>query len=199
MSADKCEIILASASPRRAELLFALGLDFTTRPVEVDETPLHSESPVSLALRLAQEKTGLVRREENQVVIGCDTIVVIGGRILGKPENLSDAYEMLNTLNGKRHQVISGVALRGQELVSDFCSTEVSFANLSEQAIRWYLESGEAMDKAGAYGIQGLAGLFVTEIKGSYSNVVGLPLHLLPPLFEKLGVDFYALLSRLDK
>lgn len=186
---------MASASPRRSELLSSIGLGFTAFPVVVDETPRAGEKPVDFALRIAEEKASSITLSGNAVSIGCDTIVVQGSNIFGKPRDESEAAEMLGLLSGKSHLVITAVALKSQRLVSDYSTTEVHFAPLSERIIRWYLSTGEPMDKAGAYGIQGRAGLFVTRIYGSYSNVVGLPMHLLPGIFDRIGIDFYSLLQ----
>ena len=188
-------IILASASPRRAELLRTLGLEFEVRPVEMDETPLPGESPQDHVIRLAEAKaTTNSVDDESSLVIGCDTVVIVGREILGKPRSADDARRMLRLLQGKAHEVISAVAISGGKTVSGFSETSVTFAPMIEQEIDWYVATGEPMDKAGAYGIQGYAALFVSKIRGSYSNVVGLPLELLPGLFARLGVDIFELI-----
>ena len=192
-------LVLASASPRRAELLRALGLEFEVRPVELDEIPLAGESPPDHANRLAVAKaTTYSHGDDSSLVIGCDTVVVVGSEILGKPRAADDARRMLELLSGRRHEVISAVAICGRETVSGYSKTYVTFAPLSEKEIDWYVASGEPMDKAGAYGIQGYAALFVSEISGSYSSVVGLPLELLPELFGKLGIDLFSLIRPSD-
>jgi septum formation protein len=194
MSENYPRIILASASPRRIEMLRSLGLRFEAAPVTVDEAPSPGESPAEHVYRLSRTKALAVEDSDAEVVVGCDTVVVVDGEILGKPADTKDAGRMLRLLSGKTHAVVSGVALRGGTLVTGIASTEVTFDVLTDRQVDWYLATGEAMDKAGAYGIQGFAGLFVTGIKGSYANVVGLPLHLLPGLFSRLGFDFYSLL-----
>lgn len=190
MNEDDLEIVLASASPRRAELLRAMGLDFTIYSLDIDEGQTGTESPSEHALRLAETKAETCsEKKPGALVIGADTVVVVDSRILGKPVNKAEAREMLSSLSGRSHRVITAVAVKKNMIVSDFCSTEVVFKSLSEGEIDWYLSTGEPMDKAGAYGIQGLASLFVRSINGSYTNVVGFPLHLLPELFAKQGVD----------
>ena len=176
-------------------MLRALGLEFEVRPVELDETPLAGETPPGHAVRLAVAKaTADSLGDGRSLVIGCDTVVVAEGEMLGKPRSADDARRMLRLLSGRRHEVVSAVAICGGETVSGHSETSVTFAPLSEKEINWYVATGEPMDKAGAYGIQGCAALFVSEISGSYSNVVGLPLELLPELFARLGVDLFSLL-----
>jgi len=172
-------LVLASKSPRRAELLAAAGFDFIVRTAEIDETPLPDEAPADHVLRLAEEKGAAVDAGPGETVLAADTIVVLDGAILGKPRDPRDAERMLRGLSGRRHDVLTGVSLRaGDRVVTRVASTAVWFAPLPENVIRWYVDSGEPMDKAGAYGIQGLASRFVERIEGSYSNVVGLPVEL---------------------
>lgn len=197
MRNNKQQIILASASPRRAELLRSIGLDFEVRPVVVDEAPLPGESPQQCALRLAECKADHPdNADSDTIIIGCDTVVVCGDNILGKPTDEKYAKRMLNLLSGKTHSVITAVAMKKGKVVSDFCETKVRFEHLGKELIDWYVATGEPMDKAGAYGIQGHAAVFIPEIRGSYSNVVGLPLHLIPQLLNKLGTDFLDLVKR---
>jgi septum formation protein len=178
---------LASASPRRAELLRAAGYEFETLAVDVDETVRPSESPTDYVRRLASEKSARAvaalvvvasgfSRTEPAVVLGADTAVVVDGEVLGKPEDAGHAARMLRRLSGRRHEVMTGVSVRFQshELV-DVAITAVEFSRLSDSDVAWYVASGEGRDKAGAYAIQGLASRFIPRIEGSYSNVVGLP------------------------
>jgi len=175
-------LILASASPRRAGLLRAAGYSFRVIPSAVPELPLPGESAEKFAERAASEKARDVALRMGQgLVLGADTVVVVGKAILGKPRDSRDARRMLRLLSGRTHRVVTGVALwrAGGSLVgSGHSSTHVTFRKLSGAEVEWYVACGEPMDKAGAYGIQERAGLFVTGIRGSYSNVVGLPLEL---------------------
>ena len=172
-------LVLASRSPRRAELLRAAGFEFTVRVVEVDETPREGEPSREYVLRLAAEKARAVTADDDEIVLAADTTVVLGSEIMGKPRDEADAARMLRALAGQRHEVITGICLRrGVREVCDIASTAVWFAELSEGEIADYVASGEPMDKAGAYGIQGLASRFIERIEGSYSNVVGLPVAL---------------------
>lgn len=175
-------IILASASPRRQELLKLICDDFTVEPANIDEAlpkgvPLE-EIPQSLALQKALHIQS--RGHFGDIVIGCDTGVFADGAMLGKPRSPEDACEMLRELSGKTHKVITGCALLYKDKTEVFSqTTKVSFYELSEEEIKAYVISGEPMDKAGAYGIQGKGGLFVEQIVGDYFNVVGLPVALL--------------------
>jgi septum formation protein len=174
------KLVLASRSPRRAELLKAAGIGFEVRIADIDETPLDGEDPRAYVLRLAEEKARAVEAGADETVLAADTTVVLGDEIMGKPEDAVDAARMLRALAGTRHEVITAICLkRGDHLVRDIASTSVWFAPLSEAEIADYVASGEPMDKAGAYGIQGLASKFVERIDGSYTNVVGLPINLL--------------------
>jgi septum formation protein len=168
-------LILASGSPRRAELLRTAGIEFTVRVADVDETVLRGESPRDYVLRLSRAKA-LAVAGNDRLVLGADTIVVIDGDIAGKPINNEDARRMLKALNGKWHDVLTAVSLlRDGKILSEVSITRVKFTEMSESEIDWYISTGEPMDKAGAYGIQGYASRFVECIEGSYSNVVGLP------------------------
>jgi septum formation protein len=169
-------IILASASPRRAELLRAAGIHFTIRVADVDESLWLDETPQAYVARLAQTKA-LAVVQPDEIVLGADTTVVIGHEIAGKPINIDDAKRMLQMLSGQWHEVLTGVSLvRNREITTEVAVTRVKFAMMSEAEIEWYATSGEPDDKAGAYAIQGLASRFIERIEGSYSNVVGLPL-----------------------
>lgn len=173
---DRSPLILASASPRRAELLLAAGIPFTTRPVEVDEQPHDGESPRAYVLRVAADKARACPAPADSVVLAADTAVVVDAQILGKPIDPADAARMLQLLSGRAHLVLTGVVLRrGGKEVAAVESTEVTFAPLTDQDIAWYVDTGESSDKAGAYAVQGLASRFIDRIDGSYTNVVGLP------------------------
>jgi septum formation protein len=166
------ELVLASQSPRRSELLRSAGIGFRVQAADVDETPFPGELPVNYVRRLARAKAEAVAGD---LVLGSDTAVVIDGQILGKPADAEDAARMLRLLSGRSHEVITGICLKGREVWVAHESTTVLFCRISEEEIQRYVESGEPMDKAGAYAIQGLASCFVERIEGSYSNVVGLP------------------------
>jgi len=182
------KIVLASRSPRRAELLAAAGIDFTVRVADIDETPRDAEDPLHYVLRTAREKALAVDADFGEIVLAADTTVVVDGGILGKPADAADAERMLRLLSNRRHEVLTGICLRcGEETRVDSASTGVWFDALSEADIRWYVESGEPMDKAGAYGIQGLASRFISRIEGSYTNVVGLPMALVCARLREFG------------
>lgn len=172
-------MVLASRSPRRAELLTAAGIPFTVRAADVDETPLPNESPLGYVTRLAKEKAQAVSAGADELVLAADTTVVLGSEILGKPENQTDATRMLHALSGQRHDVMTAICIKiGNRLKTDVAKTAVWFNRMSDAEIAEYVASGEPVDKAGAYGIQGLASKFIERIDGSYSNVVGLPVAL---------------------
>ena len=168
-------LILASASPRRAELLRAAGYEFETVVAAVDERVRDGETPAEYVRRLAAEKSAAVQTAD-LIILGADTTVVIDGEILGKPQDDDEAAAMLRRLAGRRHEVLTGVSIRhGTHEVGRVESTAVWFSTLTNEDIAWYVASGEGRDKAGAYAIQGLASRFIPRIEGSYANVVGLP------------------------
>ena len=176
-------LVLASASPRRAELLRAAGFDFDIYPVEIDESPRAGEAPEGYVRRLAIEKAAVAAkrlragRADERAILAADTAVVLGTQILGKPRDPSETRDMLRRLSGSRHDVLTGLSLRRAGLESVFVErTAVFFAELGTDEIDWYVKTGEGADKAGGYAIQGLASRFVRRIEGSYSNVVGLPI-----------------------
>ncbi|MGN0601555.1 MAG: Maf family protein [Oscillospiraceae bacterium] len=182
----KYDVVLASQSPRRKELLSLICDDFRVVPAKGEEiysSDIPTENiPVLLALNKCKE---IAENNPDSLVIGCDTVVVLKDKIMGKPENKSDAFEMLSSLSGKTHRVISGTAFYVNKNYYTLCSvTEVCFRKLTDEDINAYIATGEPFDKAGAYGIQGLGCLLVKEIKGDYFNVVGLPLS---DLAEKLN------------
>lgn len=184
-------LLLASASPRRLDLLRAVGLEPEVRPADVDESILPGEDPHDAAERLARAKASAVAPSAppGAVVLAADTIVVLDGVALGKPVDAADAARMLRALRGRAHDVVTGVALwRDGTLVSGRETTEVVFAPMTDQEVDAYVASGEPADKAGAYALQGLGGLFVERISGTPSNVVGLPVRLVRSLGS--GLDF---------
>lgn len=189
------KVILASASPRRADLLTQLGLSFRTSPVDIDETPIPGEAAADYVGRLSRDKAraGFRREEEaNALVLGSDTTVVLDGRILGKPADREEARMMLLALSGRTHQVMTGVALASHSGTDVRVSTtDVTFRTLDEREVDAYCDTGEPMDKAGAYGIQGRGGAFVTSITGSYSAVVGLPLDVTAALLTRAGLPVW--------
>jgi septum formation protein len=184
------QLYLASSSPRRQEILDALGLSFEVLHVDIDEARLPDEAPEQMVLRLASEKAASAMVVGDYAVLGADTAVVLGERVLDKPRDRSDAEDMLLSLSGRTHRVVTGVALRtsvGSSTI--FTSTEVSFREISRHEASRYWHSGEPQGKAGAYGIQGLGGVFVAAIRGSYSGVVGLPVFETATLLRAVGID----------
>ena len=182
-------IVLASASPRRHELLTQLRVKFTVTHPAIDESPLPGEAPVPYVRRLAVEKAHAVVAPVGSLVIAADTTVDLGGGILGKPESDDEARSMLRRLSGRTHRVHTGLALRlGDRTLSETVSSMVTFSVLTDEMIDWYVGLGEPMGKAGAYAIQGAGGVFVDRVRGSVSNIVGLPLHTLLRLANDLDV-----------
>ena len=186
------KIILASASPRRAEILHNAGYSFTVMSSAVDETPIPGETAEAMVQRLADAKAELVaaRSVGPAIVVAADTAVMIGARILGKPRTTEDARQMLQALSGMTHSVITGVSLirlPDVERRSFVEATQVHFATLTDEEIEEYLATGEPFDKAGGYAIQGRAGRFIPRIEGCYFNVVGLPLARLAHALSELG------------
>jgi len=184
-------LILASASPRRAELLRAAGIPFEISAVDIDEQFHAGEKPEGAVARLAQAKAAaVVARFPDCVVLGADTTVVVGGEALGKPADPADAARMLRLLSGRTHEVLTGVCLcaQGRRLLH-VEPTRVRMLALSDAEIAWYVSTGEAADKAGGYAVQGLASRFIEGIDGSHSNVVGLPISRVYELFKELGCD----------
>jgi septum formation protein len=170
-------LILASASARRRELLARAGVTFEVMPAEIDEQPLEGEVPAACAARLARAKAEAVRRP-GELVLGADTVVVVDGRMLGKPNGENEAAGMLLALSGRTHVVLTGTCLLvpGGEAITRVCSTEVDIMPLSDRDLAGYLASGEWKGKAGAYAVQGIAAAFIAAVRGSFTNVVGLPL-----------------------
>ena len=199
-------LILASASPRRRELLTQAGYTFRVQPAHIPEDPKAGEDPIAYVVRLAREKAGTVLRDiqrlgseigeqgseigtQGPVVLGADTTVTLDGQILAKPESAADAMRMLRMLSGRTHRVITGVALAtesGTEVAAEV--TGVTFLTLSDEEIAGYVATGEPMDKAGAYAIQGRAAKWIPRVEGCYFNVVGLPLALVGAMLDSLRV-----------
>jgi septum formation protein len=189
-------LVLASASPRRAELLHQIGARYTVSPADLDEDPLPDEDPRDYVVRVAADKARAVAASHPaSVVLAADTDVVVDGAILGKPPGADAARAMLRRLAGRPHEVHTGLAAIDTagppgavpDPVTALVSTTVWFTDLDDRAIEWYVATGEPLDKAGAYGIQGAGGLFVERLEGSYHNVVGLPLAELDRLLARLG------------
>ena len=192
------ELFLASASPRRRELLAQIAVPCVTQIASIDETPLPDEPPAAYVERLACDKAraGLLALggRDDAVVLGADTAVVLDGRILGKPADLNESRAMLQALSGRSHQVLTAVALvGGGRDAARVVSSDVSFRPISEAEIEAYWASGEPCDKAGSYGIQGLAAVFVSGLQGSYSAVVGLPLCETAELLGEFGIACWQL------
>ena len=184
-------LVLASASPRRQELLRNAGIAFEVQPAHISEDPLPGELAKDCAERLAREKAlAVARQRPHDVVLGADTVVVVEGQLLGKPVDAADAARMLRLLSGRTHQVITGVCLvaGGQWLVASE-TTSVTMSEISETEIADYVAGGEPMDKAGAYAIQGIASRWIPRIEGDYCNVMGLPVALVFRLLRQAGVE----------
>jgi len=193
---DSLNLVLASASPRRRQLLASLGLECEVAPTHIDERPHPGEDPADYARRLAAEKAaaGAARHPSERLLLAADTVVALGKEILGKPADEHDAARMLRRLSGRTHQVHTAVAARqGDTTAMRLATTEVTFRSLRDAEIEAYVSSGDPFDKAGAYGIQGAAAIFVTRLSGSYSGVVGLPLCETAELLREFGVEVLGL------
>ena len=190
-------LVLASSSPRRRQLLLSIGVDFTIRVPDVDEARLAGEAAEAYVRRLSAAKAAAIEAERS-LVLAADTIVVLEGDVLGKPDSDDEARRMLARLAGREHTVLTGVTLRDTDAgtsVSDIAASGVRLRQLSAEEIEWYVATGEPSDKAGAYALQGIGGLFVEAISGQSSNVIGLPLPLVYRLFERIGSDLRELCS----
>jgi septum formation protein len=180
-------LVLASQSPRRAEILRQAGIPFVVRAAPVDETPLSQETPEDYVRRLAEAKARAVPAGPDEIVLGADTTVVVDRKILGKPADAADARRMLTLLSGRRHEVMTGICLRlGEERIRDHAVTAVWFVPMTTREIDDYVATGEPMDKAGAYAVQGTASKFIPRIEGCYYNVMGLPIALVYRHYVKL-------------
>lgn len=195
MTADDnaTRVLLASASPRRRELLKQIGVTHRVQPADIDETPLAGEAPQPYTLRIAREKVekGALGRRQDEIVLGADTSVVVGDRMLGKPGDEDEAFEMLRCLSGVTHQVYTAVAVMdpGGSIETCLNISEVEFSHLDDDWIRAYIGTGEPLDKAGSYGIQGWAGCQISRVNGSYSSIMGLPLFETARLLGNAGLD----------
>ena len=187
------QLILASASPRRKALLSLFGIPFTVRAADIDETMDPEKPPFDEVARVSRSKALAVSRGEEDIVIAADTIVVCQGRVLGKPRSEAEAAQMLARLSSREHTVYTGVAVkRGEKLLVEHEATQVRFRPLTEREIDLYIQTGEPMDKAGSYGIQGYGALLVEGIRGDYFNVVGLPICRLGRMLAQVGEDALA-------
>ena len=187
MSLFDSEIILASASPRRAELLDQIGVKYIVQVADINEDELPNESAEELVQRLAVEKSQAISSEINQAVLGADTLGVLEGKLLVKPRDFNHAYEMLSSMSGQWHEILSAVAITYQgETTVKLNRNRVLFRQLTNDEIKIYWETGEPQDKAGAYAIQGLAAPFIERIEGSYSGIMGLPLFETAELLKML-------------
>jgi septum formation protein len=185
------QMLLSSGSPRRKELLSLLGIPFQAVAPNIPEIQQLNETPRSFCLRISREKALLMTQKyPDALVIGADTIVVIDGTILGKPSNTSEAYDFLMLLQDKMHYVLTGYTIAsGTHFISKVIKTKVRFRAMTEKEIAWYVSTGEPMDKAGAYAVQGIGSLFIEKIHGCYTNVIGLPLSHLYKDLKKFGVQ----------
>ncbi|WP_264851498.1 Maf-like protein [Clostridium omnivorum] len=197
LGCDKVKIILASASERRQELLNRLTGEFDINVSNFDESTIPFNGSfhhyvMELARGKALEVENRLSDAEEKIIIGCDTIVAFNGKVLGKPKDKEDAFKMLRELSDAEHEVYSGIALvntKTKRVITDFVCTKVKFSDLSDEEIKRYINTEEPMDKAGAYGIQGIGGIFVEKIHGCYYNVVGLPLNKLYCMLREMGVN----------
>ncbi len=193
------KLVLASSSPRRREVLEKLGLSFDVQAPNVDETRFPDESPGAYVERVARSKASAVVATD-LVVVAADTTVVVDGRVLGKPGHPEEGRSMLRRLQGRKHEVFTGLALSvgppDEHLGSIVAATEVEMVPMTDEEVVRYVASGEPMDKAGAYALQGYGGVFVAGVVGSPSNVIGLPVHLLPMLFHQAGLELDQFLNR---
>lgn len=184
-------LVLASQSPRRRELLHQIGIDdFKIIPSQKEEKKDPSLTPKDLVMHLSRQKAEEVagKCSRDDIIIAADTVVSLKGQILGKPKNREDGARMLSLLSGNKHEVFSGVTVKkGDLILNEYEETAVYFREMTEEEISWYLSTGEPMDKAGAYGIQGIGIRFISRIEGDYSNVVGLPICRLLSMLEKAG------------
>jgi septum formation protein len=190
---SECRVVLASGSPRRHELLNLVGIPHEVRPANIDETLRPRETPLRLAERLAREKaSAIATRDSNLITIGADTIVVVNRKILGKPASVDQAAAMLRQLSGREHKVVTAVAVsRGKKLRSAVEEVRVRFRKLRDDDIDAYIATGEPMDKAGAYGIQGYGATIVECVDGDYFSVMGLPLARLVGLLRDVGIKYH--------
>ncbi len=193
------QLILASQSPRRVELLSQVGVTFTQQPADVDETPLPNEAPLTYVMRMAKIKAETVWNQarslesnQNLVVLGSDTIGEMNGQVLIKPTDIEDFKRTLQMMSGDIHLIHTAIAVcTSNGVLTEVVTTEVEFGVITEQDMQWYWDSGEPQDKAGGYAIQGLAAQFVKQIRGSYSAVVGLPLYETLNMLKQAGITIH--------
>ena len=186
-AADSVRIVLASASPRRSDLLRSLGLDFVVSPMDIDESEHPDEDPATYVRRVASEKALAFAASAEDLVIAADTTVDVDGQILAKPVDEADARRMLSQISGRTHLVHTGVAVRlGSQLLAAVGTTSVSVVTISDAMLDWYIGTDEPFGKAGAYALQGAAAILVESVEGSVSNVIGLPLALLDDLVHQV-------------
>ena len=182
------KVILASASPRRKEILQNTKLNFDIQKSDIEEVILENESPEDMVVRLAYEKAfDVAKRNTDRLVIGADTIVALDNEVLGKPKDQNEAYQMIKRLSNKTHKVITGISLinlKENKIIKNYVVSFVTFKDLSEDSIKDYINTNESLDKAGAYGIQGYGALLVKNIQGDYFNIVGLPISRLSDLLK---------------
>ena len=182
------KVILASASPRRKEILQNTKLNFDIQKSDIEEVILENESPEDMVVRLAYEKAfDVAKRNTDRLVIGADTIVALDNEVLGKPKDQNEAYQMIKRLSNKTHKVITGISLinlKENKIIKHYVVSFVTFKDLSEDSIKDYINTNESLDKAGAYGIQGYGALLVKNIQGDYFNIVGLPISKLSDLLK---------------
>ena len=185
------QIILASASPRRRQLLDQIGIRYRVDAADIDETMSEGETPESYVMRMAEQKSASVheRSGDNLPVLGADTVVVLNDEVLGKPDNQTHAITLLQQLSGRQHRVLSAVSIRGSQHVTTLSMTQVWFRSISREEILDYWQTEEPQGKAGAYAIQGRGALFVEKIAGSYSGIVGLPLFETAGLLKQVGIS----------
>jgi septum formation protein len=192
MVTENRQIVLASASPRRTEILAKLDVPFIQYPVHIDETVQENEEPKLYARRMAQEKAeACASRYSDHLILSADTIVVADNRILLKPENHIEAREMLELLSGRWHSVLTAMTLMGDKTATFISESRVKFKKMTEEEMEWYIDSGEPWDKAGGYGIQGKAAVLIERFEGDYDTIVGLASRQLPEMFEQIGLNFY--------
>jgi septum formation protein len=187
------QIILASSSPRRRELLSALGMPFEVIAPDIDETLMDGEKPVEFCIRASYDKAHAIAQHHTEaIVLGADTVVVVDNTVLGKPENKTEAAKFLTMLQGRSHDVFTGYSIiekSKEKSISKVIHSKVYFRDMTAEEISWYISTGEPMDKAGAYGLQGIGALFVDKIEGSYTNVIGLPLSDVYEDLKNLGIS----------
>jgi septum formation protein len=187
------QVLLSSGSPRRKELLSFLGIDFLVTIPSIPEIQLPGEAPEDFCTRVSREKAlEVARKNPDALVIGADTIVVLNGMILGKPRDTSQAREYLMILRNKDHEVYTGYTIMyGSRSKTNLVRTRVHFKQMTDEEISWYISTGEPMDKAGAYAVQGIGSLFIHKIQGSYTNVIGLPLSHLYADLKRFGIRLH--------